>query len=431
VKLKKYIFLYTCLSLFFCVSHLTHAAARAKFAITPTADTITAWLLPSNFTETIQYQVTNQTPSTYQLSMTPITGVTQLTTGTNVCGNTFTLASQQSCLLNLQLNGDQIPASGINSGPVICKTNNGVTSAFLCAQPSIGNTLAVSTTTPGAYIYITNAGDDTLTMCQINPATGRLTHCNTAATGLSLPEAVTINPAGSFLYIANPGNNTISLCQRNTSNGTLSACQNAGGAGFLLPSGVAVNPDGNILYVSNGANLVGVSACDINTSTGTISNCMSNTSASFDGAFDIALNTAGTKTYIANFTDSTIAVCDVSNKILSNCQAVSSTTFSGPEGVTLSPTDRFLYIANNTSNQVSVCEVDAVTGLLSHCEITNGHFSGIGNVGLNTFGTSAYVPDFIGNRLSLCDTSAVNGRLSSCENLSNVSLNNPAGVILR
>ncbi|MDX2345445.1 MAG: beta-propeller fold lactonase family protein [Legionella sp.] len=432
MRLKNKLFL--CLTLLGCIFafQTAHAAARAKFAITPTAGSITSWLLPSNFTETIQYQVTNQMPRAYNLIMTPISGVTQITTGSGVCSSTFTLAPQQGCLLTLQINGDQIPASGIYAGPIICKTNNGSPDPFLCSQPSLNNTLAVSSTTSGEHIYITNAGANTLSMCQVNPATGRLTNCdNSAVTGLSLPEAVTINPTGDFLYVANPGSNTITVCQRNTTTGALSGCTDAGGTSFNLPSGVTVNPLGTILYVSNGTNLSGVSACDIDTSTGLLSNCINNTSSSFAGAFDITLNTTGTRTYVANFTNSTVAVCDVADKLVTNCQEAASTTFSGPEGVTLSPDNKFLYVANNTSNQVSVCEVDTITGLLNNCEITNDNFSGIGNVGLSEFGTSAYVPDFIGNRLFLCDASAVNGRLSSCENLFFTGLNNPAGIVLR
>jgi 6-phosphogluconolactonase (cycloisomerase 2 family) len=399
--------------------------------ITPTAGTITSWLLPSNFIETIQYQVTNQTPVTYQLIMTPISGVTQVTTGSNVCAQFFTLKPQESCLLTLQINGSQIPSSGINGGPVICKTNNSNPDPFLCSKPNTQNTLAVSSTTPGEHIYVTNAGADSLTMCQVNPATARLSHCDTAVTGLSLPEAVTINPAGNFLYVANPGNNTISLCQRDATTGALSACGDAGGIGFILPSGVTVNPAGDILYISNGGNLVGVSACDINPTTGKISNCIHNTSPSFDNAFDITLNTGGTHAYVANFTDSSVAVCEIRNKLLCDCQAVFSSAFSGPEGVTVDPLSRFLYVANNTSNQVSVCGINNTSNLPENCDITDGQFSGIGNVGLSQTGTSAYVPDFINNRLFHCNANSITGALSACFNLDVNGLNNPAGIVLR
>ncbi|MCH9689289.1 MAG: beta-propeller fold lactonase family protein [Gammaproteobacteria bacterium] len=431
MNLKNSATAYLLMILLCCVSNIIHAAAQAKFLITPTADATTSWLLPSNFTETIQYQVTNQTQVTYQLMMTPISGVTQVTTGTNVCAQFFTLKAKESCLLTLQIDGSQIPSSGIHGGPVICKTNNSNPDPFLCSKPSTKNTLAVSSTAPGEHIYVTNAGADSLTMCQVNPATARLSNCDTAATGLSLPEAVTINPTGNFLYVANPGNNTISLCQRDTATGTLSGCGDAGGTGFLLPSGVTVNPQGDILYISNGGNLVGVSACDINPTTGSISKCNHNTSSSFDNAFDITLNTSGTHAYVANFTDSSVAVCEVHNKRLLNCQAVFSSTFSGPEGVTVDPLSRFLYVANNTSNQVSVCGINNTSNLPKNCEITDGQFSGIGNVGLSQSGTSGYVPDFIGNRLFHCHANSITGALSACLNLEVSGLNNPAGIVLK
>ncbi len=60
-------------------------AAEPKFSIIPTAGSVTAILLPSNFTETVSYQVTNNTKITRTLTMVPITGVSQTTTGAGVC----------------------------------------------------------------------------------------------------------------------------------------------------------------------------------------------------------------------------------------------------------------------------------------------------------------------------------------------------------
>jgi hypothetical protein len=132
--------------------------ALPKFSIVPTAGSITSLLLPSNFTETLSYQVTNQTNITRTLTMVPITGVTQ-TTGAGVCPSPFTLSPHQTCNLTLSINGSQIPSTGISSGPVICKTkspNDSSPDPLLCSQPDSGNILAVSTTTSGQHAYVAN-----------------------------------------------------------------------------------------------------------------------------------------------------------------------------------------------------------------------------------------------------------------------------------
>src|SRR5580704_913054 len=96
--------------------------ASPKFSVVPTANSITAMLLPLNFTETLSYQVTNNTNILRTLTMKPINGVSQNVGGANVCSNPFTLAPHQSCNLSLTINASQIRASGIQGGPIICKT---------------------------------------------------------------------------------------------------------------------------------------------------------------------------------------------------------------------------------------------------------------------------------------------------------------------
>jgi hypothetical protein len=107
---------------------------QAKFLITPT--TATQLNITNGETATIQYKVLNQTTLTRTLTMTPITGVSQITTGTNVCSNPFTLQPNASCLLTLAVNPS--PTDFIISGvPTICKTQgegNNNPSPFLCSQ---------------------------------------------------------------------------------------------------------------------------------------------------------------------------------------------------------------------------------------------------------------------------------------------------------
>lgn len=419
------------MSILMIFSSMLHAA-EPKFNIVPTGDSITSFLLPSNFTETVSYQVTNQTKITRTLTMVPIAGVSQTTVGSGVCPNPFTLAKQQSCTLTLVINGSQVPSAGINGGPVVCKTkgpNDFTPDPSLCSQPSPTNTLAVSVTTSGQHAYIANQTGNSISFCQVNPATGFLSNCTITATGLNGPEGIGFNPAKTFFYAANITGNTITVCQVNTSTGALSGCTDAGGSGFNLPDGIGFNPDGTILYVSNGGS--SVSACLIDATTGLLSSCVNNSSPTFGLAADLAINSAGTFAYVVNRTGSTTSVCNVSGQTVNSCNDLSGSLFNAPEGITLSPLGLKAYIANAGNAEIIVCDVrQDGTGLLDHCSVTGGEFRGTGNIGLNTLATFAYVPNQLTNEVFVCNVSSATGELSSCQRSHGTGFVGPAGIVL-
>ncbi|USQ15284.1 hypothetical protein J2N86_15085 (plasmid) [Legionella lytica] len=61
--------------------------------------------VPVNGVKIIKYQVTNHSKKTHTLIMQPITGISQISTPGN-CSNPLILGSQQSCILSLQINGN-------------------------------------------------------------------------------------------------------------------------------------------------------------------------------------------------------------------------------------------------------------------------------------------------------------------------------------
>ncbi len=112
----------------------THAAT-AKFSVQAIVKSPQNIL--GNQIITVQYKITNNTKITRTLTTTPITGITQ-TQAANLCSAPFTLASGQSCLLNLQINAAQLNG-GVHNGPIICKTKNANDTSpdpLLCSQAS-------------------------------------------------------------------------------------------------------------------------------------------------------------------------------------------------------------------------------------------------------------------------------------------------------
>lgn len=405
-------------------------AAQPKFSIVPTSGSVTSLLLPSNFTATVSYQVTNNTKITRTLMMMPITGVSQTVTGSGVCASTFTLAPSQSCTLTLVVNGSQVPATGFQGGPVVCKTNGSSPDPFLCSQPTQKNILSISITTAGQHAYVANQTGNSLSFCQVNPATGLLSNCSIAATGLTGIEGVGFNPSGTLFYTANLSGNTISVCSVNQSTGAIGTCSNAGGSGFSEPDAVAFSPNGSIFYTSNvGGN---VTACLVNATTGLLSSCVNNTSPTFSATSDMAINSVGTFAYVANRGNSTISVCSVSQQTLSSCNNLSGSLFNQPEGITLSPSGLHAYIANAGNGTVTVCDVlQDGTGLLANCAVTGGQFHGTGNVAFNNVASYAFVPNQLTNDVFVCQVSSVDGSLSNCVTSFNTGFNGPSGVVIR
>ena len=129
------------------------------------------WTLTPSSIVNVQYQVTNNSHATHILTMTPITGITPITTSGH-CSNPFTLAYQQSCILDLQINGGALQGA-VTQAPVVCETDN-----FLCYRPSQSNQLKITlqNSAPGLII-----GNSPLNVVA-GGASGAMTITNTSAT---------------------------------------------------------------------------------------------------------------------------------------------------------------------------------------------------------------------------------------------------------
>ncbi|WP_052673714.1 COG1361 family protein [Legionella hackeliae] len=95
--------------------------------------------VPANGTAIVQYRVTNQSRKTHTLTMQPMRGIRQITSGLNVCRNPFILRSKNSCILSLQINGSQLKRP-ITDGPVVCQQGN----LNQCYRPSSTNILRIT-----------------------------------------------------------------------------------------------------------------------------------------------------------------------------------------------------------------------------------------------------------------------------------------------
>jgi len=105
--------------------------------------------LASNAVAVVQYQVTNNSAMVGTWVVTPIAGVVQLTATAGDCAAPMVLVSNQSCVLDLQLNGSQM-GSGVHGGPIVCKQGN----PLQCYQPAAANQLDVTIVAPPDTIFV-------------------------------------------------------------------------------------------------------------------------------------------------------------------------------------------------------------------------------------------------------------------------------------
>ncbi|NNM58836.1 MAG: hypothetical protein HKM04_03390 [Legionellales bacterium] len=166
-------------------------------------------------TATIKYTMTNQSSQTHTLVMTPIAGITQVTTAGN-CGNPFILTNHQSCTLTLTVDGNTLPGN-ITGGPQVCQQG----SQLQCYQPNFADSLQitkVANNTAGITV-----SPSTLALTAYSQTPGYLTVTNTStsitATNIvaTLPpswtdvsqnasQCVSVAPEESCQLIFTPGN---------------------------------------------------------------------------------------------------------------------------------------------------------------------------------------------------------------------------------
>ncbi len=260
----------------------------------------------------------------------------------------------------------------------------GESTAATLNPASVGTTpRALVISQDSRFLYVANSGSDSVTVFSIGTA-GLLTRVppttanpNPVAAGGSAPIALTTSSPGRFLYVANSTSNTVTAFQIETS-GLLTQVPPAGpgtnpvsisGTG---PTALAMSPNGQFLYVTNGASNT-VTAFQVATSglltlvppTGPNPNPVSTGGATPNG---IAVASNGAHLYIANGEGNVSAFAIGGNGLLTLVPA-SGTTLnptpagSSPAAVTISQDGQFLYVANR-GGSVSAYTIASGSGTL-------------------------------------------------------------------
>ncbi len=155
--------------------------------------TATTISVPANATAMVQYRVINQSRKPHTLAMQPIRGITQITTGPNVCGNPFVLSGKNSCILSLQIHGSQLN-DPIMDGPVVCQQGN----TNQCYRPSSANILRI---TRGSALVDAEITANPPALPLVENSTGDVTVTNNAASQVTANNVVASVPGGSNISV--------------------------------------------------------------------------------------------------------------------------------------------------------------------------------------------------------------------------------------
>ncbi|CEG56620.1 InlB B-repeat-containing protein [Legionella fallonii] len=104
-------------------------------------------------TATIKYKITNNSRKTHTLAMQKIQGITPQSISPGDCSNPFILTYEQSCTLNLLVDGKALTGN-VSGGPIVCQQGG----LSQCYQPDANSILNI-TRIPVAQYLITPTAD--------------------------------------------------------------------------------------------------------------------------------------------------------------------------------------------------------------------------------------------------------------------------------
>lgn len=152
--------------------------------------TATSLTVAANGTATVKYQVTNQSRRSHTLVMTAIPGITPVTTAGN-CAQSFVLGYEQSCILNLAINGHAL-GDNTEGGPIVCQQG----SLNQCYQPNSANSLKIKKAANSTLALTATPSTNTkvgMAYSQTNVASGGTTPNVYSLSSGTLPAGTTFN----------------------------------------------------------------------------------------------------------------------------------------------------------------------------------------------------------------------------------------------
>ncbi len=240
------------------------------------------------------------------------------------------------------------------------------------------STTAPPPAAPSTFVYVTNAGANSVSAYKTDSTSGALTAVSGSPFPAgSQPMSAALDPAGKFLFVANAGNatgvGTVSAYTIDASSGALTAVADSPFASGDPATALAVDPTGKFLYVStrnaNPCCSSGIAAYTINPSTGALTPMPHSPFAA--GAFlqQLVVEPTGRFLYVAD--NGFLKVSALAIYPTGALGLVAGSPFDAgidPLGVAVDPSGKFLYVTNAISasaGDVLAYTIDSTSGALT------------------------------------------------------------------
>jgi len=227
----------------------------------------------------------------------------------------------------------------------------------------------------GPYLYVANAGSDTVSAFAVDSSTGSLTPLSPAtfATGKG-PSSIEVDPTGRFLYVANNGgSNDISVFSVDLSTGLLTPVAGSPFPAGASPLSLALGATGQFLYTANpDATNSSISGFSVDLGSGVLTP-LSGSPFPLAVSHSIATDRTGAYLYVTSGANVLGYGIDPTSGALTALAGFPVGTGAGAYSVTIDPTNQFLYVVNRGSANVSGFGFDASTGGLT--PITDSPFA--------------------------------------------------------
>lgn len=250
---------------------------------------------------------------------------------------------------------------------------------------TLGSTSATSTLYLGAFAYVGNADDDSVSVYIIDPTTGALTEGTPAATG-DTPYSVAVDPSGRFVYVANLRAASISIYTIDPITGNLTEV----GTPFVAgpsPVAVTVEPTGRFAYVADSLTS-DIHVCAIDPDTGSLTEV--GTPAVVESSPQkVTVDPTGRFLYSSNSIGIYPYTIDSATGALTAGIGVRAGTF--PFGLTVEPSGQFAYVPNSNSDDISVFTISDSTGDLTTVGSPIATGDGPTSIAVDPSGRYAYV----------------------------------------
>jgi 6-phosphogluconolactonase len=278
-----------------------------SMAIDPTGSFLYVANLGSNATDAATVSMFTINPTTGMLTAT---SPAQVPTGFFPQG----IAASANFVYTANSDDNSVSMFTINAGSGLLtplSPSETVVPPLFSSRSSFSSPGFVTVSPSGQFLYVSDAGNGSISTFSINSETGALTPTNPAGVIAGpYPWQVTFDPGGKFAYVPDEDNGNVYMYTVDATTGTLS--QNPA---VFVPAGnqpayMAVNPSGKFAYVVNRYDGT-VSMYNIDPTTGTLAPNTPSTVKASMWSYPIAVSAAGTFAYVGNQNDSSLSIYSI------------------------------------------------------------------------------------------------------------------------